>query len=283
MTKGCLLFAYNNNLFDYVMQADFLASRISKYMGLPTSIVTGDIEYAKSFKNFDQVIYYPAGRKNTRKFHSGSYYHKTAQFKNDARVQAYNLSPYDKTLVMDTDYIISNDSLKKVFDVDQDFLIYKDACNLNIDAPKTNEFERISDTSIGFYWATVFYFTKSRDNKTFFDLLQHIQDNWLHYKSVYRLNYPTYRNDFAFSIAIHIMNGFAQGEFAKQLPGKKYYITDRDFCHKIVDDKITLLLEKTKPSGEYYLSRTQGLNVHIMNKFSLGEVLNEFYDASAEQ
>ena len=280
MTKGCLLFAFNNGLFDYVMQADYLAGRIKDHLGVPTSIVTGDIEYANTFSNFDHVILHKHSSSNTRKFHSGSFYNKTAAFKNDARVLAYDLSPYDKTLVLDTDYIVSNDTFKNCFDVDDDFLIYKDATNLNIQTPATQEFTKISDTGIDFYWATCVYFTKTAQNKIFFDLLKHIQQNWLHYKSVYRLNYSTYRNDFAFSIAIHIMNGCTTGSFAKQMPGKKYYITDRDFCHTINNDSITLLLEKHKSSGEYYVSKTQGLNVHVMNKFSLGEILNEFYNVS---
>lgn len=282
MTKGCLLFAFNNGLFDYVMQADYLAGRIKKYMDVPTSIVTSDVEYASTFKNFDQIIYQSHTSNNTRKFHSGSFYSKTASFKNDARVLAYDLSPYDRTIILDTDYIVCNDSLVNCFDVEDDFLIYKNADNLNIQTPSTAEFKKISDTSIDFYWATCVYFTKTQQNKIFFDLLKHIQENWLHYKSVYRLNYSTYRNDFAFSIAIHIMNGFSSGSFAKQMPGKKYYITDRDFCHSIKDDSITMLLEKSDKAGEYFLSKTQGMNVHIMNKFSLGEVLNEFYNVSSK-
>ena len=282
MTNGCLLFAYNNGLFDYIMQADFLAARIKKHLGIPTSIVTSDIEYANTFANFDKVIYKPNSSSNKRKFHSGAFYNKSASFKNDTRVYAYELSPYDKTLLLDTDYIISNDSFKNCFQVTDDFLIYKDATNINTQFSKTTEFNKISDTSIDFYWATCVYFTKTKRNKIFFDLLQHIQDNWYHYKSVYRLNYITYRNDFAFSIAIHIMNGFQQGSFAKQMPGKKYYITDRDFCHKIDNDNLTFLLEKKTHPGEYFLSKTKNMNVHVMNKFSLGELLNEFYNVSSK-
>ena len=78
------------------------------------------------------------------------------------------------------------------------------------------------------------------------------------------------------------MNGFQQGSFAKQMPGKKYYITDRDHCHKIDDNNLTFLLEKKTHPGEYFLSKTKNINVHVMNKFSLGELLNEFYNVSSE-
>ena len=60
MTKGVLLFASNNKSIDYVKQAIFLAKRISKYMDLPTSIVTDtDIEsmYPNDVDVFDYIIH----------------------------------------------------------------------------------------------------------------------------------------------------------------------------------------------------------------------------------
>ena len=44
-------------------------------------------------------------------------------------------------------------------------------------------------------------------------------------------------HDFAFSIAIHIMNGFQPGFFAQQLPGSMLYITDKDILEKLKDDE----------------------------------------------
>jgi len=40
MTKGILVFAYNNADIDYVKQAAFLAGRSKEFLNLPFSIVT---------------------------------------------------------------------------------------------------------------------------------------------------------------------------------------------------------------------------------------------------
>lgn len=53
------------------------------------------------------------------------------------------------------------------------------------------------------------------------------------------------------------------------------YSTGKDILQKIKDDSFTLLVEKQDRIGEYTLIRTQGINLHIMNKFSLGrEIAN---------
>ena len=44
MSSGVLLFAFNNEQVDYVAQAQYLAKRIRKYLDLPTTLVTDDVE-----------------------------------------------------------------------------------------------------------------------------------------------------------------------------------------------------------------------------------------------
>ena len=78
-----------------------------------------------------------------------------------------------------------------------------------------------------------------------------------------------------FSIAIHMMNGFEDGDWAKILPGKMFYTLDRDFIQKIDNDRLVFLLQKENVIGEYILASTNKCNVHVMNKFSLGELIND--------
>ena len=86
------------------------------------------------------------------------------------------------------------------------------------------------------------FFRKTKENKTFFNLVKHIQENWNHYKTLYQIRQSTFRNDFAFSIAIHIMNGYKQGNFAKPMPGKMFYTTDRDLLVGLDNTKFTFLV-----------------------------------------
>ena len=124
-------------------------------------------------------------------------------------IYAQKHETYDETLLLDSDYVIANDLFKNCFAQEHDFDLYKDAKDSN--CLETEEFPKISDTSVDFYWATVIYFKKSEENKIFFDPTQHIQENWDHYNSIFQVNKGIFRNDPVFSIAIHIMNGYPKG------------------------------------------------------------------------
>jgi len=277
MSKGVLLIANNNSQIDYVKQSVYLAKRIKKYLEVPVSLVTNSPGYATDCFDasvFDKIIAVnDTDDKNRRILFDGEYSQKTVQWQNGTRVDAYDLSPYDQTLLMDTDFIINNSLLKNVFDSSNEFMLYKDAYELS-QVRNTVEFKQVSDTSVDFYWATVVYFTKTHNNKTFFDLVKHVRQEWDHYVRVYRLPSSIYRNDYVFSIAIHIMNGFQTGSFAKKLPGKKYYTTDKDLLIKHNNTAMTFLVGKKDGPGEYTLLKTDSLNVHVMNKLSLQRVID---------
>ena len=78
-----------------------------------------------------------------------------------------------------------------------------------------------------------------------------------------------YRNDIAFSIAIHLMNGKTNGEFVTELPGRMLYTVDKDLLLDIKDQKMQFLVEKEKHLGEYMAAKVENTDVHIMNKSSL--------------
>jgi len=278
MTKGAFLIARNNGYIDYVKQAVFLARRIKKYLDIPVSIATDSVDYLEStfgVNDFDKVIKLEfVDSSNMRYFFDGTLSKKTAGFKNANRASVYELSPYDETILMDTDYIISNDLLKSVFDSASDFLIYKKSSDI-AKVRDEYEFDKISDTSVDFYWATVIFFRKTNINKIFFDLVSHIEDEWNHYRRVYQITSSLFRNDFAFSIAIHIMNGFQTGSFAQQLPGKMMYTTDKDILWQLKDDNMMFLVEKKDYLGEYTTLKTSGQTIHVMNKFSLGRMIDK--------
>ncbi len=277
-TRGVVLFARNNGKLDYVKQAVFLAKRIKEYLNLPTTVITDSGNYLE--KNFDTSVFDKIinveymETKNNRSFFDGSLSHKTAPFKNDMRDGVYNWSPYDETLLMDTDYIICNDLLLKCFEMNNDLMLFKDSHDL-AHFRDHREFEYISDYTIDFYWATVVFFRKTSENEAFFDLIRHIKKEWNHYRRIYQVESSLFRNDFAFSIAVHIMNGFTKGTFAAPLPGKHLYITDRDILQKLSGDTMTFLVEKKDHLGEYTLIKTEKQNVHVMNKFSLERIIDE--------
>ena len=278
MSKGAVLIARNNGHIDYVKQAVFLARRIKKYLNVPVSVATDSVEYleeAFGTTDFDKVIKLEyTGESNMRYFFDGTLSKKSASFKNNNRASVYDLTPYDETLLMDTDYIISNDLLKSCFNSNSDFIIYKKSDDI-AKVRDEREFNTISDTSVDFYWATVVYFRKTETNSIFFNLVKHIEEEWNHYRRVYQIASTLFRNDFAFSIAIHIMNGFQTGDFAQQLPGSMLYTTDKDVLWQMTEDKMMFLVEKKDYLGEYTAIKTQGQTIHVMNKSSLNRIIDQ--------
>jgi hypothetical protein len=185
MTTGALIFARNNEQIDYVAMAHWSAKNIERHLGIPTHIVTDD-----------------AVGTNTRHFTDVG----TVTWHNHNRMDAYRLTPWNRTLVLDADYVVASDQLKSLLDADQDFLAHKQA----YDVTGCNNFEGLNsfgDNCMPMWWATVMMFRKSKHAELIFDSMQMIRDNWNHYRALYKNSKPTYRNDHALAIALGVVNG----------------------------------------------------------------------------
>ena len=272
MTQGVLLFANNNSDIAYTDLAVFAAQQVTKHLNVPVSIVT-DSKDSISKNVFDKIIEITDNSSYTKRFHNGTDSNKTLQWKNTSRSQCYELTPYDETLVIDVDYIVNSATLNYCWNQPHDFLIYSKYCDL-AQWRSSLEFDHVSEYSIPFYWATVFYFRKTDINKQFFDLITHIKLNWVYYKFLYQIQSTNFRNDYAYSIAIHMMNGYTNGAFANQLPSKMFYTLDTDFLIDIDGDTMKFIVEKQNTPGDYTALKTSGLDVHVMNKYSLLRYLN---------
>ncbi len=278
MSKGALLIANNNAEIDYIMQACFSAKRIRKHLKLPVSIITDTPElfettYKKYKKLFDKIIAYnDKSIPSVRMYKDGGLYTKSLEFKNTNRSSAYDLTPYEETILLDTDLIIFNDSLLKCFSYSNDILMYKRAIDVS-PFRKYNEFERISDAGVDFYWATCVYFKKSANANVFFELTKHIKENWNHYRLIYGVSSVLFRNDYVFSIAAHMLNGFSSGSFVKEMPGLLVFSIDRDEVLELTDTHVKFLINKTSNSESNVLVTVRDTNLHIMNKYNLDRII----------
>lgn len=265
MSKGVLLFALNNSKVDYTKLAVFAASRVKQFLNVPVTVVTDSRD--QLLKNdsdtiIDTIIDTEDNTNYTRRFYDGVETFTSLQWKNTTRYTSFELTPYDETLVIDVDYIINSNTLAYCWDNPHDFLIYKSG----VDLSRTETVTYVSDYSIPFYWATVFYFKKTERIKSLFHIVQYIKENWEYYRLLYELPDKKFRNDFAFSIAIHILNGSCDVEVVRHLPGKLFYTSDRSQVIEISNNSIKLLLES---NDGYVPSKVKDLDIHIMNKFSL--------------
>jgi len=276
MTKGFLIFAQNNPDIDYCKLAVFCAKRLKSYMDVPVSIVTDSAEWLLSSQPeagtlFDKIITCFSNTTQSKKFHDGSMFYKKLQWKNLSRVEAYDLSPYDKTIVIDSDYIVASNFLEKLFSSSHNVMLYRKSYDL-AQWRDTSSFDYINQ-SIPFYWATVLYFTKNEESKMLFTLVKIIRENWQYYRLLYRIDASMYRNDYAFSGAVHMLNGQVDLPSIGVIPGYKFYVLDKDLLLDIQDSTMKFLVEKEKYHGEYICTSISDVDVHVMNKYSLARLI----------
>lgn len=247
MTTGALIFARNNEQIDYVAMAHWSSKNIKRHLGIPTHIVTLDDTPGTNRRNFSDV--------------------GTVTWHNLNRMDAYRLSPWDRTLVLDADYVVASDQLKSLLDVDQDFLAHRRA----YDVTRCNNFEDLNsfgNNCMPMWWATVMMFRRSKQAELIFESMQMIRDNWTHYRNLYKNTTPTYRNDHALSIALGIVNGHTLDyagipwALASLTPGHKLKQLDKD-CYRVdfVDSK----------NHARWITLTQ--DFHAMGKQQLGEIV----------
>ena len=281
MSTGAVIFAQNNNSIDYVKMAGYAARRIKQHLDIPVSIITNSRGWLESLgleSVFDKIIDISDDPEmfNYRRMNDGTLSHRIIDWKNYDRSSIYELTPYEKTLVIDSDYIVASEFLKESLQKDADLQLYKESFDL-VSWRQNTEFEKINPYSIDFYWATVFVFQKNIRTKSFFELITYIKSHWRYFVTLYNLTSPLYRNDIAFSIAIHIMNGNDNGNFAEIFPGRLCFTSDRDVLITIKDDTMKFLIEKEDYLGEYTAVKSTNVDVHIMNKDSL----NRFIDGGS--
>jgi hypothetical protein len=280
MTQGILIFAFNSEGIDYIKMAILSAKRAKKFLNKPVSLVTDSRQHLmEKFPNdvsvFDKIIDSVDPTTQTKRFYNGTSEFTKYVWKNSNRADSYTVTPYDETLVIDSDFIINSSFLSYVWKQPNDFLIYTKHNDL-AGWRDTREFDFVSEQSIPFYWATVFFFKKSKQNDSFFSLIKHIKENWMYFVKLYQLNSTKFRNDIAFSIAIHMMNGFTQGNFATSIANKLTYTLDRDFLIKQKDQSMTFLVQAKNSTDAYTLVKTTNLDVHVMNKNSLLTVMGDY-------
>ena len=203
MTTGALIFAFNNEATDYVRMAAWSAENIRRHLNIPVAVVTDTDPTDPRLKAFDQVIHAKSDAGGTRWFED---YASTVTWHNAGRVNAYNLTPWDHTLVLDADYVVACSDLKLILEYNTDFVCHRSAINMNTGYPLKG-LNVFGQHSMPMWWATVMMFRRSNTAQYIFDCMQMIQNNWEHYRALYGIDKKTYRNDFALSIALGIVSG----------------------------------------------------------------------------
>lgn len=266
MSKGVILFAYNNRKFDYYKMAVATAKRINHFLDLPVTVVTDESTDTSSYGyTFDKTIINEADTSNLR---------EKSVWINKGRFNAYEFSPYDETIVLDTDYQINSKTLLKTFDIGGDLVCHNKTSVLMIpDVPQ----EKFSNYGTDTLWATVIRFNKSNYSKQVFESMKMIQDNYQHYVNVYRMLSVMYRNDFSLTLANRIVNGHTEDK-SIYLPWNLVHVGNNTTVYKNNDSEFcteyTVLYDnwqRNKLRKEYIT--VSDMDFHMLNKKNFLELI----------
>jgi hypothetical protein len=256
MTRGVLMFAFNNGVTDYFEMAVRTAKRANQFLHLPVTVVTDYNTITENYDNpFDSIIIQTSDISNIK---------DKIVWINKGRHKAYELSPYDETLVLDTDYLINSDTLLQPFQMYDDFMCHTNTSFIMID----NRVEKVSNKFIETAWATVIYFKKTNRVKQIFECMEMIQNNYQHYINVFDLSSSMYRNDYSLTMALWIVNGHTRNQ-QDYIPWTLLHLNKEIKAYKVTDTEYVFLNDKQK-----YI-RLKDTDFHLLDKTNFMELTNE--------
>lgn len=200
MTNGILVLAQNNDNTNYVLQACLLAMSI-KVTNPDTliSIVTNDVVLDEYVTLFDKIIPIPFNDDATE-----------SSWKIENRWKLYHATPYEHTIVMDTDMLVTKNisswwNFLKNYDL---FFVSNPKTYRN--EMVTSDFYRKSFTSNNLpnLYTGIHYFKKSEFAHDFYKWMEIITYNWeLFYGNFVKIDYPKQASmDITAAIAAKILN-----------------------------------------------------------------------------
>ena len=275
MTQGILIYAHNTRAVDYALLSVISAGLAKKHLSMPASLVTDDstvswMKQSQIFhlaeKVFENIIV--ADRpitNNQRRLYDGEN-NSTVPFVNVNRDTAWNLTPYDRTLLIDSDFLIFSDVLNKYWNTDCDLLIGESINDIYSQDRMKYLDRHVSDTGVKLYWATTVMFTKNQNTRLFFDTVNHVKENYRYYADVFRFDHRQFRNDIAFSVSKHILDGYVESNLGTLPPILS--ALDRDILYEVNDQRLTFLIDH-KLDSNYCAASISGVDIHIMNKQSI--------------
>ena len=261
-SKGVVFFAHNTVDVDYVRIADLSARLVEQHLKLPITLVTDTESDPKH--NYDHVVRVEYTGNNFRNDHISK---EVKQWKNHGRYTAYEHSPYDNTLLIDTDYLVLDDSLLKLMELDYDYRVMEHSNSSAETMPA-----RMGQVSLPYLWATVVMFRKCPRSELFFNLIGRIQRNWAYYRNLFMVDGTSYRNDYSFAMANTILNGYCSTS-KNIIPWKMFTVVQEVVrMDTNLKDKIIVRLKDLAITIPKH-------NVHIMDKnFLVSDAFEEFVE-----
>ena len=262
MSKGVVLFAHNNEKTDYYRMAVYTAGRVNRFLDLPVTIITDSETLSTSGApdyTFDRTITIEADRSNSR---------GKSLWINKGRYQVYELSPYNETLVLDTDYMINSRALLNTFGQPSDFVCYQNSKFLFGEQPN----EMMNSQTLSIYWATVMRFSKSNRVRDVFKMIEMVQKNYEHYSNLHKFLPYQYRNDYALTIALRTVNGHLDNQ-QDAITGRLIHAGSNMTVERIDDVTYNVKAEITSNGNtrQQYI-KVKDFDFHLLDKANFMEI-----------
>ena len=293
--SGVLLIAYNNPTLEYTKLACIAARAVKKYMKHTHVTLMTDLPSYKQLQSsmapelikltFDNIIVEEIEHeRNTRSHRDSPWTEFVTQFNNKNKHTIFHKSPYKKTLMIDVDYFIGNNTLDLIFETNSDLAMYKDAISVRNYEPRIWE-QKLHPDGIDMWWSTVVYWNKeSEAARLFFGIWEHVKENYDYYKWLYKFPGRLFRTDYAASIAVHLLNGQVKSSFTDQLPGSIMRFSEQidDIVKFDQLNNYVLLCPDPKEPWKNICSRIKNENVHLMNKKAILRHEKELFELAYE-
>jgi hypothetical protein len=271
MSKGYIVFAQNSNV-NYVQQAIALAMSLKQFgNNEPISIVTDD-SINDNFKYlFDQIIPIPWGDSS-----------KKSHWKIENRWKLYHVSPYDQTIVLDSDILVT-DSLKNLWMFVENYDLYFTSAVVNF---KTNIIhdtlnrKTFIENGLPNIYSALHYFRKSDLAHSFYSLLELVVKNYNEFSTQYLKKSPQefVSIDVAAALSIKILDIESQVTCGVYRPVNFYHMktnlqqlsTSVQSWRQILDYSYNknLVLANKNIRGVFHYTEKDFLSVELFDKIA---------------
>ena len=194
---GVVLVAKNTQEIDYLRIAELAAKLITKNLQLPVTIIE------------------PTDNQVNQKLTEST----PQEWRNFGRWQVYDQSPYDTTILLDSDYLTLTPLLTQLHSTIHDYRVLR---TNNTPTGKMNS--PMGKFANRHLWATMVMFQKTAKTQLLFEMVERVERNRRYYQQLFKLPHGSFRNDFAFTIADLVINGYQLEQ--SSLPITALTITD---------------------------------------------------------
>lgn len=288
---GFLYYAHNNDIINYLRLAICSALSARHQLSSFRATIVTDDNSISSLSSYDKKILEQLFEEikinnrydetdNSRVTLDGDTNHGSHLWYNGSRPNALDDSPYEETIMIDVDFIFQDNNLEKLWGASSPIMMNKFIIpSINETQSQQSNFkscEKMGAFSPMMYWATVVYFNRTSFASDFFNLVNHIKENYFYYQRLYQVMDGAYRNDYSFSMALYILNGTRVPGTEWEIPYKFVLSPQRDMIYKVHKNRMNLMISTYDRNHPKKMVNIQNISIHCMNKNSLQNRYDEF-------